>query len=61
MTISDHIEKWLEEQIEAGRERDEIAGTYFSYKDTIAVIKKSGKTKYKLEIFLNPRAVAFKD
>ncbi|MFJ8247367.1 hypothetical protein [Peribacillus asahii] len=61
MTISDRIEQWLDEQIKAGRTRDEIAGTHFAYKDTIAVINKAGRTGYSLNIYLAPKAVVFKD
>lgn len=60
MTISDRIERWLDEQIEVGKTRDEIHGTHFSYGNKIAVIKKSGKAGYKLDFYLEPKAVFFK-
>lgn len=59
MTLSERIEKWLDEQIELGRTRDEIAGTHFSDGKTIAVIKKIGKSGYQLDFYLEPKAVFF--
>lgn len=61
MTISDRIDKWLEEQQEAGRTRDDIHNTHFAYNNCICVIKKSGKYGYKLDCYLEPKAVFFKD
>ncbi|MCA1027017.1 hypothetical protein LCM23_13025 [Cytobacillus kochii] len=60
MTLSDHIEAWLEEQEKAGKTRDEIHNTHFAYKDCIAVIKKSGRKDYKLEFYMQQKAVFFK-
>lgn len=59
MTISDKIEEWLHEQNIQGKTRDEIHNTHFSYKGTIAVIKKTGKYGYKLDCYLDSKAVFF--
>lgn len=61
MTLSDKIENWLDEQIDLGRTRDEIAGTHFSDGKTIAVISKLGKSGYQLHFYLEPKAVFFKE
>ncbi|WP_303982222.1 hypothetical protein [Niallia circulans] len=59
MILSDKIEKWLDEQIELGRTRDEIHNTHFTDGKSIAVITKSGKTGYKLNHYLEPKAIFF--
>lgn len=61
MTLSDRIEKWLDEQIENGRTRDEIHNTHFTDGKSIAVITKSGRNNYALDFFLEPKAVFFKE
>lgn len=59
MILSERIEQWLNEQIEKGITKDEIHNTHFSYNNQIAVIKKAGKYGYKLEFYLEPKAVFF--
>ncbi|PAD70585.1 hypothetical protein CHH83_01935 [Bacillus sp. 7586-K] len=59
MTLSDRIELWLEEQITSGKTREEIHNTHFSDGKTIGVIKKSGKSNYKLEFYIDTKAVFF--
>jgi hypothetical protein len=59
MLLSDRVEKWLDEQMEEGRTREEIHGTHFTDGNSIAVIKKSGKHGYKLELYLGHKAVFF--
>ncbi|MED3792477.1 hypothetical protein P4571_08470 [Niallia alba] len=59
MVLSDKIEMWLDEQIELDRTRNEIHNTHFTDGKSIAVITKSGKSGYKLDHYLEPKAVFF--
>lgn len=44
------IDLWIAEQQAAGKSRDEIAGTVLISGDSVIKVKKSGKTKYSLDI-----------
>lgn len=57
--LSDLIEEWIETQMSEGKTRDDIAGTHFAYNGQIAVLGKLGKNKFKLDTYLNPKAVFF--
>jgi hypothetical protein len=59
MILSDKIEAWIVDQEKEGKTRDDIHNTYFSDGKSIAVLKKSGRYGYKLDVFLEPKAVFF--
>ena len=62
MTITERIDKWIMEQEEGGKTRDELHNTHFVIaKDTVAIITKSGRKGYNLKVLYPPHTVNFMD
>lgn len=62
MDLTSRVDKWITEQEAAGKTRDELHNTYFvAGKEKIAIIKKSGRKGYALEVLYPPHVVNFMD
>lgn len=58
MLMSDYINNWIQEQLDNGKTREELHNTHFVYdKESVGVIKKSGRQGFNLEIYYEPKVV----
>lgn len=59
-TAAERVNEWIDEQMDLGKTRDDMNNTHFILgKDSVAILKKSGRQGFDLKILYPPFTVDF--